>query len=466
MRCKKFSFSLLLVLFIVEFITRTSAQPVSVGAPKFEVRAYRFEGETILPVKQLAEVLSPYTGSIDQHRLKAGLNRLQEFYWLNDITNISVSIPHQAITNGIVRVQIAAKISPTNNSTAKAPVSFNVRAYRIEGNTVLPPASFGVLSNYTGTNLTFARLREGLGKVQLEYREYGFPTISVSLPPQRLSNGLVHVKVVEGRLADIRVSGNRWFSTANVRRALPSLTTNILLNNKWFQPELDLANANNDRQIYPVISPGPDPGTTLLELKVKDQFPLHGHFEINDKSAPSSPLLRADTSFQYDNLWQLEHQVGVDYNFSPQSFKGDTGMEVPLDAPLVASYSGFYRMPFGAGEGLRKDTEDKPVTFGYDEITHHFNLPPPSGHPDLTFYASRSASDTALQLGHRGLIFSNTLAEISSQSANHTPTINNNLGLRLNVPVEQFWGNPIGFFRRSGFQDICRRYLSHQPHIF
>jgi hemolysin activation/secretion protein len=58
------------------------------------------------------------------------------------------------------------------------------------------------------------------------------------------------------------VTGNRYFSTNNVRRALPSLRTNVLLNTRWLQPELDRANANADRQIYPVVSPGPEPGTT------------------------------------------------------------------------------------------------------------------------------------------------------------------------------------------------------------
>ena len=305
----------------------------------------------------------------------------------------------------------------------------------------MPPTSFGVLSNYTGTNIDFARLRAGLGQLQLRYREFGYSTINVTLPPQRLSNGVVWVKVIEGRLSDIRVTGNHWFSEKNIRRALPSLTTNVLLNNKWFQPELDLANANHDRQIYPVISPGPDPGTTLLELKVKDQLPLHGRVEINDKASPSTPWLRVDAAVQYGNLWQLDHQFGLDYSFSPQAFKNSSDTETFLDAPLVATYSAFYRLPLGTQNGLRKDLENEPVNFGYDEISHHFNLPPPSGHPDLTFFASRSSSDTPLQFKPRNVFFSNSLADISSQSqANHTPTINNDIGMKLTVPIDQFLG--------------------------
>jgi hypothetical protein len=322
----------------------------------------------------------------------------------------------------------------TNSPPARAK-GLTVTGYQVEGNTVLPPQEFDVLTNFTGTNLDFPRLREGLVKLQLRYHDLGFPTISVTLLPQKLTNGIVKVKVVEGRLSKINITGNTHFSDENIHRALPSLTTNILLNTKWFQPELDQANQNRDRQIYPVISPGADPGTTELTLKVKDRLPLHGHVEVNDKSSPGTPLLRLDTAVQYANLWEREHQVGFDYNFSPQYFKTDENTFSFLDLPGVASYSGFYRLPLGSTKGYREQLDQQPVTFGYDEINHRFNLPPPSGHPDLTFYASRSTSDAPLQRGAVTTIFTNTLADIKSQFVQHTFTENNNAGTKLTLPL-------------------------------
>ncbi len=324
-------------------------------------------------------------------------------------------------------------------TNAPPKTAFDVRTYRVEGNTVLPPQDFGVLSNYTSTNLDFPRLREGLGKVQLRYRDLGFPTISVTLPQQKLTNGLVRVKVIEGKISDIVVSGNRYYSSENVRRALPSLTTNILLNTKWFQPELDRANLNLDRQIYPVIAPGLEPGTTELTLKVKDQLPLHGHIEINDKSTPDTPLLRIDSAIQYDNLWQRDHQIGFDYNFSPQAMKPDTYWPDFYDQPMVASYSGYYRLPLGAGRGLRENYENLPAAFGYNEVTHRFDLPPATGNPELVFYASRSVSDTPVRLGPNTLIFTNVSEDVSSHSAERDLTFNANLGAKLTIPLREFW---------------------------
>ena len=339
--------------------------------------------------------------------------------------------------NSAVVENLFADPLPVATNAPSKHATLDVQKYRIEGNTVLPPAEFGMLSNYTG-RVDFPRIREGLGQLQLRYRDLGFPTISVTIPQQKLTNDTLRVKIVEGKISDIVVAGNHYYSSNNVVRALPSLTTNVILNTKWFQPELDRANLNQDRQIYPVIAPGLEPGTTELTLKVKDQLPLHGHQEINDYSTPNTPLLRLDTALQYDNLWQLNHQVGVDYNFSPQQMK--TGDENFYDQPMVASYSGYYRLPLGFGHGLRDDYENLPVTFGYNEATHRFDLPPATGNPEIIFFGSRSSSDTPVLFGPRNLITNTVNADISQQSAQHVPTINDDAGMKLTLPLREFSG--------------------------
>ncbi len=327
-------------------------------------------------------------------------------------------------------------------TTTNAPAaSFAVHGYVVEGNTALPqPMIDGILTNYTGQTITLPKLREGLGKLQLLYRNLGFATISVTLPQQKLTNGLVRVKVVEGKLGNVTVTGNHFFTSNNVLRALPGVKTNILLNTRWFQPELDAANANRDRQIYPVVSPGADTGLTSLDLRVKDRLPLHGHIEVNDKSTPGTPLLRVDTAMQYNNLWQHDHQVGIEYNFSPQNFKSGDYMPKFFDQPAVASYSGFYRLPLGSSPDLATTYNQMPVDFGYDQVTHQFHLPPPSGMPELIFFAARDASEIPTRYGPLNVITNTPLLDISQQSAERDLTFNGNVGANLAMPLREFFG--------------------------
>ena len=456
------------VLAVTNIPARAEATNAPVSPlPKFEVRGYFVETNDTLPLEPI-DVLSNYTGRVDLAHIHEGMDRLQLIYRRSGFSNVSVTLPQQKLTNGMVRVEIvtpssirvaAAPVMGANNpvaitntatqiQSAPAPVTnnparpaptFEVRGFLIEGNTVLPPEKFGLLSNYCG-QVGFARVREGLGKLQLLYRDLGFATVGVTLPQQKLTNGIVRVKVIEGKLARIKVEGNGHFSTNNVLRALPSLDTNILLNTKWFQAELDRANANADRQIYPVINPGLEPGTSDLTLKVKDRLPLHGHMEVNDKSTPNTPLLRVDTAIQYGNLWQRENQIGFDYNFSPQSMKNDNYLPQFYNQPMVASYSGFYRLPLSFGHGLRDDYDQQPVSFGYDEVTHKFNLPPPTGKPDLIFYASRSVSDTPVTYGPLGTVFSTNSIIVTKQSASRDLTFNNDAGTKLTIPLRVFAG--------------------------
>ena len=434
-------------LFAAPLPAATNPPPALV--PTLNVRAYVIHGDTLLPAQEFS-VLSNYTGTVDSKRVHEGLDKLQSLYRDAGLTGVAVTLPDQKFTDGIVQVNVVepGETNPpsldeeiTNLFLAPEPKksTFEVRGYRIDGNTVLSPHEFGMLSNYCG-QIDFAQLREGLGKLQLRYRELGFATVSVTLPRQKLTNGIVHVKVVEGELSDIIIEGNRYYSDSNIRRALPSLTTNILLNTTWFQQELNQANASRDRQIYPVISPGTEPGTTKLELKVKDRLPLHGRIEVNDKSSPETPLLRLDSSLQYNNLWQHEHQIGVDYNFSPGTYKPPGNYHGFYDAPEIASYSAYYRIPLGFGENLRENYDQRPVTFGFNEITHKFDLPTTAGHPDLTFYASRSASATPLRFGPIAVVTATTNATISQQSVEQDFTFDNNLGARLNIPVREFAG--------------------------
>lgn len=320
--------------------------------------------------------------------------------------------------------------------------TFEVTGYHVDGNSVLPRAEVDeALRSGLGPKMDLPAVRKALAELQSAYRRRGYVTVAVTLPPQQISNGVVQVRVTEAPLAAILVTGNRWYSTENVRRALPGLTTNTLLNMGWFQPELDRANENRDRQIYPSIIPGPEPGTSALQLKVKDRLPLHGHVEVNDRSTPATPLLRIDTALQYNNLWQRDHQFGVQANFSPQETKVDDYLSRKFyDDPKVDNYSAFYRIPLWNSWGLEEPAKKPSSTFGYDPVLRTFVLPPTTGAPELIVYASHSSSETQTRVGPQTIITNSALLDLFNQSSEREFTVNENLGTKLFVPLPTWRG--------------------------
>lgn len=353
-------------------------------------------------------------------------------------------------TDARLRAALLEKMHELDEAEKKAgvhvvPISTNgphfmVSRYLVQGNSILSPQTIGgILTNVPaafGTNVSFDAIQAAVGDLQMAYRERGFVTVAVRLPQQTLADARVKVQVTEAPLTAINVTGNRYYSSNNVMRALPSLHTNMLLNSHVFQRELDLANASRDRQIYPVLGPGPEPGTSALTLKVKDRFPLHERLELNNQAPVGTPPMRGNLSVQYGNLWNLDHQIGLQYSCAFEKYKANDYFSASaFDAPLIANYSAYYRMPLAGVRSVQAQVDQNPGTFGYNEITHKFNLPPATGRPELNFYASRSTSETGIKLGPKVVVAQTPLITIISQDSADNLTLNSSFGARLSLPL-------------------------------
>lgn len=429
-------------------VTNASPALEAWTAPTYAIEHFEVRGNTALKPEEIDQIIGPLAGpAVTEEQIQKALARLQAAYRERGFTRAAVTLRQQVLVDGTVAIEInegktldaelAALTAKTNAAPAAPPArTFTVRQYEVLGNTLLSAEAITpIFTNAVGTNITLAQIQKALGELQLAYRERGFATVSVGLPQQQLTNAIVKVQVTEGVLTDIRVSGNRFFTSNNVARALPSLTTNSQLNSRVFQRELDLANQNRDRQIYPTIGPGPEPGTSALTLRVKDRLPLHGRIDVNNHNTPGTPDWRINASLSYANLWQREHQLGLSYGFTPEEFKSDGLMsDFFFNRPLIANYGAYYRMPFGDAGSVQEQIGASAGRFGYDEATRQFRLPPAGARPDLTFYASGSSTDTGVKYGRENLVSQTPLLTIVSQDSGQNLTINNSAGGRVNIP--------------------------------
>lgn len=437
------------------------------AVPRFEVKAYVVKCDPLVFTNTLASVLSPYTGTnVSLDRIVQAASDLLSEYQKKGYPKANISIAQELITNGIVTMHVykgvfpqvlisgqpwftardagpasilVAAAPPATNAPAAARTNaaprFTVIAYEIKGDTLLSTDTLmSIFAKHTGTNVTLADITQAASDLQMEYRNRGYPTVNVTIPPQQLTNNIVKIRVFQGRLSDIVVSQNRYFSSNNVMRALPGLRTNSILVGPVFQAELDRANANQDRQIYPQIEPGLQENTTTLNLKVKDRLPVHAKVDFNNLNSPGTPDLRVNSSASYQNLWQLEHSLGVQYSFSPEMYK--TGNQWDwYDQPLVANYGGFYRLPLGGYDSVDKQIAGKGGNFGYDEASRKFRLPASSGRPELNFYASRSTIDTGVTTLLDKNLYHTNGNSLDRRDVQQGITINSAIGSRLSLPL-------------------------------
>ena len=207
---------------------------------------------------------------------------------------------------------------------------------------------------------------------------------------------------------------------------------------------MDRANSNPDRQISPEVRAGLEPGTSALILDVKDRLPLHGRLDLDNYSPPGTPELRLNANVSYDNLWQLDHSLGLQYGFSPESYKPSLGNDThvslnPLDAPDVTYYSGFYRAPLGPPAAVENQIAQDQNHFGYNETTKQFVLPPDIGRPEFTAYASRSTTGPTIY-GPESTVVDTAILQIQKQLITQQYTSQTTAGARLSFPLPKLAG--------------------------
>jgi len=198
---------------------------------------------------------------------------------------------------------------------------FDIWEYRIEGNTLLGASNIeAAVSPYLGPQRLIGDVNEAASNLERAYRDSGYPTIFVEVPEQDVVGGIVTLKVTEGRLDRVRIEGARYFTLSGIRNQMGSLESGKPLHVPTMQKELSALNAlSPDMKVVPVLKPGKTPGAVDLDLKVKDQRPLHGSVEINNYNSVGTSDTRFSASISYDNLWQRQHSFGVQWQIAPEN---------------------------------------------------------------------------------------------------------------------------------------------------
>jgi hemolysin activation/secretion protein len=157
----------------------------------------------------------------------------------------------------------------------------------------------------------------------------------VDIPEQTVDEGVVRLKVTEGTIERVHVKGERYFSGRQIRAALPALAVGEAPHFPSLQEQLAALNARTpDRAITPVMKAGSQPGTVDVDLNVKDSLPLHATLEVNNAYTVDTTPLRASGTVSYDNLWQRQDTIALQYLTAPEDTSEATVWSVSYGAHL------------------------------------------------------------------------------------------------------------------------------------
>ncbi len=215
-----------------------------------------------------------------------------------------------------------------------APPTIPVQAVHVEGNTLLPERTLRDLTaGLAGSRRSMTELKAVAERVQGAYREAGFGGVVAFIPEQDVAGGDVVIRVVEGKLAAVRVTGNTWFDTANVRAGLPHLREGSTPRVGDIDRDIQLGNDNPAKNVKVTLTAGSRPGDIDADVAVTDSMPVQVLLGYNNTGNHATGRHRVSVGIQHANLFNRDHVGTLQYQTSPE------------DPGRVKIFSAGYRVP-------------------------------------------------------------------------------------------------------------------------
>jgi hemolysin activation/secretion protein len=282
--------------------------------------------------------------------------------WLRANTNLTIAGLNKPLLLSVSTILFStpawanfeADSAGQTNESASEP-SFDLLMLQVDGNTVLEQTLVEkTVYPFLGPGKSIDDVEKARQALEEVYKQNGYPTVVVEIPEQDVVNDSVVLKVVEGQVERLKITGSRYYSLGQIREKTPGLAAGQVPHMPEVQAQLStLAEESADRQVTPIFRAGNTPGKTEVELRVKDELPLHGSVEINGRNNENTTRTRLNASIRYDNLWQRFHSASLQYQVSPENYDE------------VEVWSGTYVLPTGwadtrlalYGIGISSNTE-------------------------------------------------------------------------------------------------------------
>lgn len=124
-----------------------------------------------------------------------------------------------------------------------------------------------VTAKYEGRSVDIQDLYHMLQELNDLYIQKGFITAKAILPPQKVTDGIVHVKLVEAHFGQLLLEGNEHTRDAYILKRF-SQQSGDLVNISTLEKEIFYFNRTNDIQLKAELKPGQEFGQTDCVLKV------------------------------------------------------------------------------------------------------------------------------------------------------------------------------------------------------
>jgi hemolysin activation/secretion protein len=196
-----------------------------------------------------------------------------------------------------------------------------------------------ITADFEGKELSLKAIQKIADLITDEYRLKGYVTSRAYIPPQTIKEGVLIIKVIEGKLGSVDIRGNRYFKTSLLERKL-DLESAGYFDYSALQNSLVYINEHPDRKARATLVPGKEPGTTDVVIDVEDRFPFHVSAEYDNYGSRYIGKDRYALVLEHNNLlgfddkayFKLQYSEGFDLKLQQGRYSYPLSQDVNIGA--------------------------------------------------------------------------------------------------------------------------------------
>jgi hemolysin activation/secretion protein len=200
------------------------------------------------------------------------------------------------------------------------------------------------VNNYLGLELNWDNINHIKQVVLKFFQDNSFPFILISLPEQKIINGVIVFVVYESKVEEVVIKNNKWFSNDNLSSFI-GLKKDEKVDLNVVVQDLYWLNKNPFRNVSVLFKPGEKELTTSVEYLVEDKRPIRVYAGIDNTGFQATGLQRPYVGFNCGNVWNLDHILTFQYTVSNEfnrfhAFNASYAMPV-FGKNLFTAYGGY-----------------------------------------------------------------------------------------------------------------------------
>ena len=215
------------------------------------------------------------------------------------------------------------------------PTDIVIKRFEVTGSTVFAPADLDrITSQYTNKPLDFTQLLQVASEITQLYVKNGYINSGAYIPGNQsfdAQGGTIEIKVIEGRVEDIVVTGTKRLDPNYVKSRIALGTGKVLKIDRLIESLQLLQLDPLIKSIGTELVSGQQPGTSIVQVNISESPNWQAGINIANNRTPSVGEIQAQVGISQNNLTGAGDAIGLTVGKSEGSNLFDLSYTLPLN---------------------------------------------------------------------------------------------------------------------------------------